>query len=346
MDMIRILLLLFLSLGLAPAAPSLPLKGGENVLFIGNSLTGKLKDTLNTMAAANQLPAFNGHQIQLWNETLETHVKISPEATPEKFAEGENGHAEMKGYKVKAAYNSLWKKGQYDTPEFNDKGYITALEAIPRGTPEGKPWDFIIIQGYSDANNTANRITPGPDGKPNFEGPLMIYGSRLIEAAKAAGATPVLYMAWLLNPELGGGNQNPESYYNTQFDQLIASYQALARAHNIQVIPVGAVMRALSKERKPAEAATGWLIQDNVHGSASGKALLNYTMTAALYGRPAASLTHASNAERKGSDSRYAVGETQKKGNLLITPEIDMAIRQAVDDFLKDYGWQLSASNL
>lgn len=331
MKTVRLLLLFVMFAANTMAAGKLPLKGGENVLFIGNSLTAHLSESLNEMFQTNRLPTFKGHRIQLWNETLETHVKLSPAQTPKKFSEGESNAAGMKGYKVRAAFNSLWKKGQYDRPEFNNKGYITALEAIRLGTPEGKPWDVVVIQGYTDAMKEENRISVGADGKIHAEGPLMIYGSQLIGAAKAAGAEPILYMAWLLNPEQGGGTEDPASYYNTNFDRLIAHYTALAKAHGIKVVPVGAAMRALSKERKPAEARTAWLIRDNVHGTACGAALLHYCLGAALSGKPATVLSY--------NDKDYAIGEAEPKYNLRITPEIDRAIKQAAQDFLKEYGF-------
>jgi len=316
-------------------------KGGENVLFVGNSLTASLSETLNEAAQANGLPTFNGHRVQLWNETFATHVLLSPELTPNKFDQGENAGPGMDGYAVKAAFNSLWKKGQYDVPEFVEKGYITALDAIKHGTPEGEPWDVVVLQGYGDANKPENEISVAPDGTITASGAFMIHGSALIEAAKTVGAEPVLYMAWLLNPEKGGGNEDPESFYNKRFDSLIANYNALAEAHGIRIVPVGEAMRFLSAEGRTDAARVAWLIRDSVHPTACGSALLIYSMAGALYGKPATELQYRRDAGGSGWKRiyHYVVGETESKYDLLVTPEVDSAIKQAAQRFNEAYGW-------
>jgi hypothetical protein len=303
------------------------IRGGENILFIGNSLTSKLAETLNTLAEQNGLPPFNGHQIQIWNQTFRTHCTVSPETHAALYyAAGE----ERRGIHIKGE-NTLLGKGQYDTPEYRAAGWVMAEEALRKGTPAGQPWDIVVLQGY-DAGKEDNSLAVGPDGRPVLNGDFMVYGARLIEAARAAGARPVLYMAWLLNPEIGGGNENPASYYNQNFDRLIANYQVLGKTYGIPVVPVGAAMRVLSKERKPAEARTAWLIRDNVHGTAAGAALLHYCMAGALYGKNPLDLHF--------SEKGYAVGTAEEKYGLLISPEIDTALRQTAADFLTDYGWQ------
>ena len=123
----------------------LPLKGGERVLFIGNSLTASLPEELNVLFKANGLPAFEGYRLQIWNQTLETHWTISRETHSQLFYDPIPQHAD--GYAVKGAC-TLWKKGQYGDPKYVDRGYILAAEAIKNGTPNGKPWDFVILQGY------------------------------------------------------------------------------------------------------------------------------------------------------------------------------------------------------
>jgi len=318
------------------AAPkSLPLKGGENILFVGNSLTASLSTTLNDVFKANDLPTFNGHHVQIWNQTFETHCTISRATHPTLYHEP--GKAPIKNIKVKGA-NSLLGKGQYDKPEYMEAGWVMTLEVIRKGTPEGKPWDYVILQGY-DAGKANNKISVGSDGKPVFEGPFMVYGAQLIEESKKVGAVPILYMAWLLNPEAGGGNEDPNSYYNQNFDRLIASYKSLARAYEIPLVPVGHAMRALSKERKPEEARTAWLMSDVIHGNACGGALLHYCLASALSGKPATEIKY----ERKSTTNRdlrhYVVGEKENKYELLITPKIDMVVRQAAQDFLKEYGF-------
>lgn len=319
------------------AAATLPLKGGENILFIGNSLTASLSESLNDVFKANSLPTFNGHRVQIWNQTFQTHCTISPATHKDLYCEP--GKEQKKNIKVKGD-NTLLGKGQYNTPEYLSAGWVMAEDAIRKGTPEGKPWDYVILQGYGDANAKSNAISVGPDGKIHAEGPLMIYGGQLIAAAKAAGAQPILYMAWLLNPEQGGGTDNPKSYYNENFDRLIANYNALAKAYDIKVVPVGAAMRVLSKERKPASARVAWLIRDNVHGSACGNALLHYCLASALSGKPATSLNFAFVSKSKWDEGKhYVIGEKEKKYDLVITPEIDAGIKQTALDFLKEYGF-------
>lgn len=314
----------------------LPIKGGENILFIGNSLTGSLSESLNAMLKANDLPTFNGHRLQIWNQTFETHWTISRETHPDLFQEPVPKYA--RGYAVKGAC-TLWKKGQYDKPEFNDRGYILAEEAIRMGTPEGEPWDFVVLQGYA-AHKPENKVAEGPDGKPQFEGPFLKYGALLIEAAKKAGAKPILYEAWLLNPEIGGGNEDPDSYYNTNFDRLLANYGTLARACEVPLVPVGAAMRALSKERKPESARTAWLIRDNVHGTACGNALVHYCLASALSGKPATELKYERVSQSQyDKGQHFVVGERENRYDLLVTPEIDDAIKRAAQDYLKEYGF-------
>ena len=97
-------------------------------------------------------------------------------------------------------------------------------------------------------------------------------------------------------------------------------------------------MRALSKERKPEEARTAWLMNDVIHGNACGGALLHYCLASALSGKPATEIKF----ERQMTDRdfrHYVVGEKENKYGLLITPKIDMVVRQAAQDFLKEYGF-------
>jgi hypothetical protein len=318
------------------AQKSLPLKGGERVLFVGNSLTASLPKTLNEMFEANGLPTFEGYRLQIWNQTFETHWTIARETHPRLFHEEIPAYAD--GFAVKGA-TTLWKKGQYNDPKYTDRGFIYAAEAIRNGTPEGRPWDFVVLQGYR-AHLESNNVTEGPDGQPVFEGPFLKYGALLIEEVKKAGAQPILYQAWLLNPEQGGGNEDPNSYYNQNFDRLIANCRALGEACDVPVVPVGAAMRALSRERKPAKARTAWLIRDNVHGSACGGALLHYCLGSALSGIPATELRYERVATNQwGQGAHYRIGEKENRYGLPITAQIDAAIKQAVRDFLEEYGF-------
>ena len=329
--LVAILLAFGASMAVLPAqgaAPKLlPLKGGENILFVGNSLTGALDKPLNALLKANDLPTFNGHHVIIWAQSFEAHCTVSRATHPDRYYEP--GKEPTRNVKIKGR-NSLVGIGQYDKPEYLEAGWVMTLEAIRKGTPEGKPWDYVILQAF-DADGAANKMSVDPDGKPVFEGSFFVYGARLIEESKKAGATPILYMHNLLNPEGGGGNVNPNSWFNKGFDRLIANYTALAKAYKIPLVPVGHAMRALAKERKPEEASTGWLMNDHVHANACGSALLHYCMASALSGKPATEIKF----ESKG----YVVGEKESKYGLLITPKIDMVIRQAAEDFLKEYGF-------
>lgn len=326
------LLALFWQAGVQGAERELPLKGGERVLFIGNSLTASLPEELNEMFEANGLPTFEGYRLQIWNQTLETHWTISRETHPELFHESLPKWAN--GYAVKGAC-TLWNKGPYSDPKYVDRGYILAAEAIRNGTPDSEPWDVVVLQGYR-AHLESNKVAQGREGKPVFEGPFLKYGTLLINEIKKAGAQPVLYQAWLLNPEHGGGNEDPKSYYNQNFERLIANYKVLGEMCDVPIIPVGAAMRALSKQRRPEAARVAWLIADNVHPTACGKALMLYCIGSALSGTPATELNYERLSTSQWDKGRhYKVGDKESKYGLVITSEIDTAIKQAAQDFLE-----------
>lgn len=319
----------------------LPLKGGENVLFIGNSLTGGLGEDLAPMIEANGLPAINAYRVQLWYETLRTHVLLSPEKTPGKFTDQDpKSTPQLKklGFKL-SGNNSLFGKGIYAKPELSGRGYVTALEAIKLGTPEGKPWDVIVVQAYTDAEDATNKITTGADGKLVYEGPLMEYGSILIDAIRAAGAQPVVYAAWGPNPNLWGGMKGklPDVY-----QRGITNYKALGEAKKVPVIPVRSAAWTLIKDRQPAGVPIDWLQRDNVHGSTCGRALLQFIVTSALYGKPATDLKYPPTAKKKNGDDEdfaFVLGKKDAKHDFLITSEIDTLIKQTAQDTLKNYGW-------
>jgi len=329
--------------GMAVAGtPALPIKGGERILFIGNSLTGKFPESLNELFASNGLPAFEGYRLQIWNQTLETHWTLSRETHPDLFHDPVPSHAD--GYAVKGAC-TLWKKGLYNNPPYVDRGYILAAEAIRNGTPDGQPWDIVVLQSYRSSHEE-NKMTADADGNPVFEGPFMKYGALLLDEIRKIGAQPLFYQPWVLNPELGGGQDNPSSYYNTHFDRIIANHKILSDAYGgIPIIPVGPAMRILSKERRPEGAPVGWLISDNVHPTAFGSALLHYTIGSALSGKPATELQYqreSKTALDKGS--RYVIGErilTDKKSKTewLLTAEIDLLIKTVADEQLRKAGF-------
>jgi hypothetical protein len=324
------------------ATPALPIKGGERILFIGNSLTGQLPEELNALFAANGLPGFEGYRIQIWNQTFETHWTLSRETHKDLFYDPVPKHAD--GYAVKGQC-TLWKKGQYNDPKYVDRGYILAAEAIRNGTPDGKPWDIVVLQSYH-SHAEENKMTAGPDGKPVFEGPFMKYGALLLDEIKKVGAQPVFYQPWVLNPEKGGGQDSPSSYYNVNFDRNIANHKILSEAWGgVPVIPVGPAMRILSKERRPEGAPVGWLIADNVHPSAFGKALVLYTIGSALSGKPATELQYVRESKSKFDlGSRYVIGEpalTDKGSNQtwVLTAETDRLIKEVAAMQLKAAGF-------
>lgn len=324
--------------------PAWPIKGGERILFIGNSLTASLPEELNALFAVNGLPAFEGYRLQIWNQTFETHWTISRETHADLFYD-EARRAGGNGYAVKGDC-TLWKKGQYNDPKYVDRGYILAAEAIRNGTPDGKPWDIVVLQSYR-SNLAENKMALGPDGKPVFEGPFMKYGALLLDEIRKVGAQPLFYQPWLLNPERGGGLDDPASWYNVNFDRIVSNHKVLSEAYSgVLVIPVGPAMRILSKERRPEGAPVGWLIADNVHPTAFGKALMLYTIGSALSGKPATDLQYRRE-EKAGTYNRnnhYVIGDaviTDKKSGQewLLTAEVDRLIKEVAAEQLKAAGF-------
>ncbi|NOU36400.1 MAG: hypothetical protein HOO88_06485 [Kiritimatiellaceae bacterium] len=326
--------------GAVPAEKSaLPIQGGERILFIGNSLTAKLPEDLNAFFKANGLPAFEGYRLQIWNQTFETHWTISRETHPDLFQNPIPATAN--GYAVKGDC-TLWKKGQYNDPKYIDRGYILAAEAIRNGTPDGKPWDIVVLQSYRSFLET-NKMTPGPNGKPVFEGPFMKYGALLLDEIKKIGAQPLFYEPWVINPEKGGDLNDPKSYFNASSARVVTNHKILSDAYGkVPVIPVGPAMCILSKERRPAEAPVGWLITDNVHPSAFGAALRIYTIGSALSGKPATELHYE--CTTKSESDRYAIGGKSimnkgRKDTMVLTAEIDNLIKEVAAEQLKLSGF-------
>jgi hypothetical protein len=307
----------FVAFGAASSADAkaaeLPLKGGERILFIGNSLTGDIPEELNQIFAANGLPTFEGYRVQIWNQSLETHATLSRETHAKLFHATVPDHA--KGYAVKGA-STLWKKGLYDKPEFTERGYILAAEAIKLGTPAGQPWDFVVLQEYN-SDKADNKIAP--DG--TLSGSAFTHIARFAALAREAGATPLLYTRWLGNPESGGWAKNRPKWRST-FETLLANEDAIAQHLKLEVIPVGHAALTVLESGKPEPAlADGWLMSDNVHASAFGSGLTLYAFASQLSRRAPAQITI------KVGD--YAVGMTDKNHGP-VTPERDQALRDAV----------------
>ena len=291
----------------------LPLKGGERILFIGNSLTGDIPEELNQIFKANGLPTFEGYRVQIWNQSLETHATLTRETHAKLFHDPVPDHA--KGYAVKGA-NTLWKKGLYDKPEFTQRGYILAAEAIKLGTPEGKAWDFVVLQEYN-SDKADNKIAP--DG--TLSGSAFIHLAHFAALAREAGATPILYTRWLGNPESGGWKSNRPKWRAT-FETLLANEDALAKHLKLDVIPVGHAALAVLERDKPAPAlADGWLMSDNIHASTFGSGLTLYVFASQLTRLPPAQLTIAVGDYRIGANDKH---------HGLVTPELDQALRAGV----------------
>jgi len=318
-----ILILAILSSVALQAASRFPLKGGENILFIGNSLTASLSNTLPEMLDSNRQPTFNGHRIQIWNQTLETHWKFTPTAYPGLLYDTISDN----GYIVKG-FASIWRKGQYNTAAYINQGYIAAADAIVKGTPEGKPWDIVVLQDYS-VGDKQDSLRMGRDSLLTSDGRFFTYATKFINLVRSVNATPVLYMNWELNPDtpnLHGGSGPLNTYYNTRTDLSIANYKALSRALNVPVVPCGEAFKALSASAKPPidTLKDGWLYRDVVHPNTYGSAVVHYSFVACLSGKPATGLKFS-----------YASTPPAK---------VDSTIRYVVNDFVSKYGWLSGAT--
>ena len=331
----------------APPSQKLPIVGGENVLFIGNSLTAQLPETLNEFFDDHGENGFNGYRLQIWNQTFETHWRLSRElydggedslTSYSLFHDTIPDHAD--GMAVKGG-TTLWKEGIYNTPEFIDRGYILAQEAIQMGTPDGEPWDIVVLQGYS-AQDTSNTVSYDENSNPIFEGPFLKYGALLIQEVRAVGAEPILYMNWLGNPSNGGGPTDPpDNSYNITFDRLIANYELLSDEMDAPLIPVGKAMRLLSAERKPDSVPVEWLITDGVHGTSSGDALLHYCFAQAFIGKSAPLFQYENTSTGQWSIRKYyVVGEREFRYDMLITPEVDLTMKTVAFEVCTEYGFE------
>jgi hypothetical protein len=332
-------------------SPITPLQPGERVLFIGNSLTANLPDQLNALLAASGFAeehGFAGHRLQIWNQTLQTHWTLSEPTHPELFRD----QPMFEGYRVHGR-TSLWRQGQYDVPEFNDRGYILAVEAIRMGSPDGEPWDRVVLQTYAGADQ-ANTVVEGDAGQPQLQGPMLRYASLLIDEVRAVGAEPIIYQPWLASARLFGGIHNDAPWaWNAVFDRQARNHRLLAEATGVAVIPLGDIMRSLSTDRRPdAVPATSpleddfapeqWLTRDNVHATAPGHAMRLYTMAATLTGRSAHSFTHHRDmTDRPHNPDHYVLGQPERRYGITITPAIDARIKDVVDQQLHADGWTL-----
>lgn len=285
------------------AAATLPLKAGARVLFIGNSLTAKLPVTVNNVLKANNLPQFEGYRLQIWNQGLQTHWTFTPATHPNLMGPGENG------YKIKGA-STLYKQGQYNTTAYTNKGYILALEAIKNGAPDGKPWDFVVLQDYG-IGDKEDLITKTAGGTLSSSGKFYTYAMKFIEEIRKVGAQPVFYMHWVLNPDKvpGGGVTAP--YWLSQVANTESNYKLLAKAEAIPLVPVGAVMHRLCTTLKPSGKSAGWLFSDNVHPNDMGKSLQDYCFAAAFSGKSASTLKYFETVQNATDDASIKAAITQ-----------------------------------
>ena len=101
-------------------------------------------------------------------------------------------------------------------------------------------WDFVVLQ-------------QGPSSRPDNRKRLLEEARRFGEAARAAGAKPVLFAAW------------PDQDHPQDFPATIASYRGAAEQLDALLIPAAeAWLRVLAKDRRAR------LYSDGLHASAVG----------------------------------------------------------------------------
>lgn len=300
----------------APVSPrlrELPVKDGERVLFIGNSLTGRTINgaggwTNNALASVGG-PQIVVHRVQIWAQPLEAHWNVSREGTPKRFD---------KDGKIKGD-NTLLGQGLYAAPELSGKGYITALEAIKHGTPDGKRWDWVVLQDYQE-DEPDNRIEIDAQGRATYHGGFFDYGSRYIKEARAVGAEPVLFMRWLRNPKHHTAGLED---WRAAYRRLIDNTWTLARHHQVAVVPIGEIALELTERPPVAGLESDWLYGDGIHGNPLGVGLCGYTFAAVLGQR--------SPLPMQLSFEKYKVGQTAEKNSPPLTGELDRALKEAAD---------------
>lgn len=313
--------LLCLGLLAAPAVAAdgkrlreLPVTQGQRVLFIGNSLTGRTINgaggwTNNALASVGG-PQIEVHRVQIWAQPLETHWNVTRESMPKRFEKD----GSIKGD------NTLLGKGVYATEALSGKGYITALEAIRTGTPEGKPWDWVVLQDYQE-DEPDNRIRTDASGQVTYEGGFFVYASRFIEEARKVGAEPILFMRWLRNPKNHDAGLED---WRAAYRRLIDNTWTLARHHAVAVVPIGEIALKVTEKPPLPDLPTDWLYGDGIHGNTLGVGLCGYTFAAILGQR--------SPLEMQLKFEKYQVGQAASKNTPALTAEVDQALKQAAHD--------------
>ena len=92
-------------------------------------------------------------------------------------------------------------------------------------------WDYVVLQGGSSeqANDTMNAS-------------FQMYGAKLVSASKAAGAVPVLLVAWKCSDDYYPQLKSIAPYF---YDMIQASYSNLAQTSGAASVNVGRVWEKL-----------------------------------------------------------------------------------------------------
>jgi hypothetical protein len=221
----------------ASGEASFPILGGEETLWIGNSLVGSKSGGLSGYVdAALQLhspPLSHLYERELlWAEPLQSHY----------LNDG-----------TYAGENTLYGNGIYTGWPTT---WVNAVDAIRMGHPNGNPWNYVVLQCYDPDDLNANPA--------NF----FKYVRKFDLVARMYGAEPVLYMRWGTNPV-----NSSETYYNTVTNNLDANYTAIGVEIGAPVVPIAVIWRNLYQSAL-FEASDLWT--DVIHPTGVGKGVSVY----------------------------------------------------------------------
>jgi hypothetical protein len=225
-------------------AGKIPLKSGDRVLFVGNSLIGSESGGLGAYVAAalragDPSVEIVARRMNKWGKGLGTHLEATDYATPD---------------------------NQTDLADAS-KGLLAQIAA----GFDGRPWDVVVLQGY---------------GNDQDADPAKFYGDvrRLVLAVRAAGAEPVLFMRWGLNPDKHGRKE-----LDAQTDRLERNYQSIGRELGVRVVPLARIWHDLVRDPVvgPGVPAGGaaLMYKDGIHQSDVAKAVNTYAFVAVLMAR-------------------------------------------------------------
>ncbi|HUE84923.1 MAG TPA: SGNH/GDSL hydrolase family protein [Vicinamibacterales bacterium] len=116
------------------------------------------------------------------------------------------------------------------------------------------PWDFVVLQQGPSALVESRRL-------------LVEYTRRFAEIARAAGATPALYMVW------------PSANRRSDFPGVSTSYGAAARAVKGRLLPAGDVWRTVLREHQDIALYS----DDGLHPTLAGSYLAALVIYRELY---------------------------------------------------------------